>query len=63
MDNIENEEGIRCVGAPVFNFDRSMAGAISLTAVHTDLPLDKVAFHASKVVESAAKISRRLGHG
>ena len=63
VDNVENEEGIRCVGAPIFNFDGTVAGAVSITALQTELTEERVDFYASKVLEAAIKISRRMGRG
>jgi len=31
LDDEENESGVRCVGAPVFNFSGEVEGAISIS--------------------------------
>lgn len=61
LDNVEYEEGIRCIGAPVFGFDGSVVAAISLTGVETDLTLDRVASRAALIRDAAIEISRRMG--
>jgi len=62
LDDEENEEGARCVAAPVFNHQSQVAAAVSLSAPAsrmTDRLLPKV---ATAVIQTAAAISERLGH-
>lgn len=61
MDNVENEEGIRCVAAPIFDADGDCNFAISISAPVARITYDKALQLAPVVTEAAAEISRRLG--
>ena len=60
-DDVENEDGIRCVAAPVFNHTGACVSAISLSG-----PAERVAAnrktYTGVIVAGAARISRELGH-
>jgi DNA-binding IclR family transcriptional regulator len=60
-DDLENEDGIRCVAAPVFNHAGVCVCAISLSG-----PADLVAAnrrtYTALIVAGAQRISRELGH-
>ena len=63
VDNEEIEIGLRCVAAPIFNYDGRPVAAISVSASTGRLPLDKVEEVAVDVKTAAAQISQRLsGH-
>ena len=62
LDDEENEEGARCIAAPIFNHQGHVAAAVSLAAPASrmsDRLLPKV---AAAVIQTAGEISRRLGH-
>lgn len=62
LDDEENEEGARCIAAPIFNHQGQVAAAVSLSAPAsrlTDRLLPKV---VAAVSRTAADISQRLGH-
>jgi IclR family acetate operon transcriptional repressor len=62
LDDEENEEGARCVAAPVFNHLNQAVAAVSLSAPAsrlTDRLLPKV---AAAVIQTAGAISQRIGH-
>ncbi|MBZ0293331.1 MAG: IclR family transcriptional regulator [Anaerolineae bacterium] len=61
IDNEEDAEGMRCVGAPVFDHNGAVLAAISVTAPVQRLPLENIPGIARLVVEGAEKISQRLG--
>jgi IclR family acetate operon transcriptional repressor len=62
LDNEENELGVRCVGAPVFDFSRSVIAAISLSGP-TDRMDRKRSSELGPVVRDAAlSISTRMGY-
>jgi IclR family acetate operon transcriptional repressor len=62
FDNEENEVGVRCVGAPVFDFTGSVIAAISLSGP-TDRMDRKRSTEIGPVVRDAARqISRRMGY-
>ncbi|MDK2878227.1 MAG: IclR family transcriptional regulator, regulon repressor [Thermoanaerobacteraceae bacterium] len=61
VDDEENEEGIRCVGAPIFDYSGRVIGALSISGATVTVTPDKVKILAARVKEYAAKISRRMG--
>lgn len=62
VDNIEFEDGIRCVGAPVFDHAGRCAAAISLSAPAVHLPLRRIEHNLGPLVRAAAmRVSRQLG--
>lgn len=61
MDNVENEEGIRCVAAPIFDADGDCSFAISISAPSNRITYEKAFQLAPLVTEAASEISRRLG--
>jgi IclR family acetate operon transcriptional repressor len=60
LDDEENEEHTRCVGAAVLDPDGRVVGGISLSALVFDMPLDVVQRLAGTVVASAKEISAAL---
>lgn len=62
VDNEEDAPGMRCVGAPIFDYTGQVVAAISLTAPTQRMPLEQIPETAVLVVESAQRISRRLGY-
>jgi len=64
IDDEENEDGIRCVGAPVFGASGRPVAAISLSGPAFRMTKDVVRNALRKeVMDAAAEISRRLGYG
>ena len=62
VDNVENEDGIRCVGAPVFDHQGRVAGAVSVSGSVTTISLRRARRELGpQVVATAARISRDLG--
>jgi DNA-binding IclR family transcriptional regulator len=62
IDNEENEIGVRCVGAPVFDFTRSVIGAISLSGPTERMDQERSAELGPVVREAARQISQRMGY-
>lgn len=62
IDDVENEIGIRCVGAPVFDHHGDLAGGISVAAPDTRLTRALADDIAPLVVDVAVELSRRLGY-
>lgn len=60
IDNEENEQGIICVGAVFSSFKEVAAGAISVSMPISEI--DKKTFFIEKVLETAEKTSKLLGH-
>lgn len=61
-DNIENEDGIRCVGAPVFDHASAVCGAISVAGPAVRVVPERFAELGRLVREHADAISSRMGH-
>src|SRR5581483_11122151 len=62
-DDIENEDGIRCVGAPVFDHSGHVCAGISVAGPATRVTPERFAELGLLVQEAAATISWRLGYG
>jgi IclR family transcriptional regulator, KDG regulon repressor len=63
LDEEENEKGIRCVAAPVYNAAGTPAAAISVSAPAFRISRKPVEdFLRKEVMETAREISRRLGY-
>jgi IclR family transcriptional regulator, acetate operon repressor len=60
LDDEENEEHTRCVGAAVFDSTGRVVGGISLSALVFDMPLDVAQHLAGTVVATAKEISAAL---
>lgn len=60
-DDVENEEGIRCIAAPVFNHTGAVVCAVSVSG-----PAETIATHRDTytglVIDGAQRISLELGH-
>ncbi|HHY14020.1 MAG TPA: IclR family transcriptional regulator [Thermoanaerobacterales bacterium] len=61
VDNQENEVGVRCIGAPIFNISGEIEGAVSISGPIFRVTEEKIEEFAKEVVECATKISRELG--
>jgi IclR family acetate operon transcriptional repressor len=62
LDRGENEEGSRCIGAPIFNQDGEVIAAISVAAPASRLTASMEAEVALEVIRAADLISGRLGY-
>lgn len=61
-DEVENEEGIRCVGAPVFDHSGNVQGGISIAGPEQRMTSERLAELGPIVRQHADIISRALGH-
>lgn len=62
IDNVENEEGIRCVAATIFDHRGRVAGAVSVSGAAVSITLEKARRDLGPCVRrSAEEISRALG--
>ena len=61
LDNEENEEGVCCVGAPVWSFGPHPIAAISVSGPTFRMTPEKVPMVAQSVVAIAQGLSRQLG--
>ncbi|HEX6972630.1 MAG TPA: IclR family transcriptional regulator C-terminal domain-containing protein, partial [Limnochordia bacterium] len=62
IDDQEGEEGIRCVGAPIFDWAGQPVAAISVAAPVFRTPIEKLHAVAPALLDAAAAISQRLGY-
>ncbi|WP_422447100.1 IclR family transcriptional regulator [Thermoanaerobacterium sp. DL9XJH110] len=61
LDLEEHEKGIRCVGAPIFNYHNEVIGSISLAAVAITLGEKNIEEYANDVINAAKTLSSLLG--
>jgi IclR family transcriptional regulator, KDG regulon repressor len=61
IDNEENEVGIRCVGAPIFDYTCKPVGAISISAPSDRMDQERLNLLGPMVYQAAQTISRRKG--
>lgn len=62
IDNEENELGIRCVGAPIFDYTMKPIGAISVSAPGDRMDQERCHSLGPLVQQAAQKVSRRKGY-
>lgn len=63
IDDEENEKGVRCVGAPIFNRTGNPVAAISISGPAFRVTKKKILESLKKeVMETALKISQQLGY-
>ncbi|MDF2519848.1 MAG: transcriptional regulator, IclR family [Clostridia bacterium] len=62
IDDEENEDGVRCVAAPIFDYTGQIIAAVSATAFIESLPYERIPSVAESVVSCANNISRRMGY-
>lgn len=62
LDDEENEEGARCVGAPIFNRQGEPVAAISLSAPAGRVGIRQVLKIAAALIRAGTAISERLGY-
>ena len=62
VDNMEHEEGLRCVGAPIRNHAGTVFAAISVSGPSQRITLENVPAIGKVVMSVAEKISEQLGY-
>lgn len=62
VNNMEYEDDVRSIGAPIFDYTQMVIGAISLAGPVNRIQLEDVNTIGSKVKETALAISRRMGY-
>ncbi len=62
IDDEENEAGVRCVGAPIFNYERHVVGAISISSPATRVDRERCVELAPLVRDASRRISQRMGY-
>lgn len=62
VDNEEREEGLRCIGAPIWDSSGTVVAAISIAGPTVRITTERVRSFARNVMQSAARISTSLGY-
>lgn len=62
VDDEENEEGVRCVGAAVLDYSGRPVAAISVSGPSFSITKEKVATVSRPVVDAASMLSAQLGY-
>jgi IclR family acetate operon transcriptional repressor len=63
LDDVENEEGIRCAGAPVFDHTGGVQAGISVAGPASRMTVDRLHELGPQVRAEADRVSARLGYG
>ncbi|KIP52200.1 IclR family transcriptional regulator [Leucobacter komagatae] len=61
IDDVENEDGIRCVAAPIFDASGGCSHAVSVSGPVSRVPRERVPELVPLVIAAATDISRRMG--
>jgi len=61
VDDVEMEDDVRCVGAPVFDYQGRPVAALSVSAPTVRMPLARARAVGAAVCESALAVSRAMG--
>jgi IclR family acetate operon transcriptional repressor len=62
IDDMENEEGIRCIGAPIFNHEGLPFAALSISGPAYRLSISRLVELSQLVLEAAGAVSCQLGY-
>jgi IclR family transcriptional regulator, KDG regulon repressor len=62
VDNMEHEDSLRCVGAPIRNWKGEVTASVSVSGPSQRLTLKRVLTIAPALVEATTEISRRMGY-
>ena len=62
IDNGENENGLRCVGAPVLDASGAGIGGVSVSALEFEMPVSRLREVAEYVIRAGQDISDALGY-
>jgi IclR family KDG regulon transcriptional repressor len=63
LDDEENEIGVRCVAAPIFDHTSQAVAAVSVSAPIQRIPMPEVPRYGARIKETAKAISGKLGYG
>ncbi|KKM10592.1 hypothetical protein SY88_13075 [Clostridiales bacterium PH28_bin88] len=62
VDREEIQAGLRCVAAPILNHEGKVVAALSASGLAADIPDERIPVLAKEVMETASKVSCRLGY-
>lgn len=63
VDDVENEVGVRCIGAPILDHDGQLVGSLSLAGPTIRMNWERIEQLTGLVIDAAATVSSRLGYG
>lgn len=63
VDDVENEEGVRCVAAPAFDHHGRVTAALSIAGPATRMTRERLRTLTPELTKAAQTLSHRLGHG
>jgi DNA-binding IclR family transcriptional regulator len=61
VDDEENEVGIRCIGAPIFDHAGRLSGAVSISGWTISMTRERLPQLAPELLETSRRISQELG--
>lgn len=63
LDNVENEEGIRCIAAPIYDFRGQIIASFSISGPSSRITIERIeAELIDKILKTSADISKQLGY-
>jgi IclR family KDG regulon transcriptional repressor len=62
VDNEEYEPGVKCVGAPIYDYSGEAIAAFAIAGPSIRLPQTKIRHLKEKILRASQEISRRLGY-
>lgn len=62
VDNMEHEEHLRCIGAPIFNSRGEAIASISISGPTSRILPETISVTAPKVLYASEEISRKIGY-
>jgi IclR family transcriptional regulator, KDG regulon repressor len=63
LDDLENESGVRCIAAPIYDYTGNVVAALSISGVEANMEQDLLKNEYSRLVkETALGISRQMGY-
>ncbi|NOY09687.1 MAG: IclR family transcriptional regulator [Spirochaetes bacterium] len=62
IDDIEHEEGVRCIGAPIFDFSGNVYASISISGPTQRITPEKVPGMGELIKKVALNISKKMGY-
>ncbi|WP_033827579.1 IclR family transcriptional regulator [Bacillus andreraoultii] len=62
VDNQENELGVRCIAAPLLNYENKVLGGISISTLISQVDDEKLAKYIKLLKQTSLEISKKLGY-
>ncbi|AIY06667.1 transcriptional regulator, IclR family [Planococcus sp. PAMC 21323] len=63
LDNVEHEEGIRCIAAPIFNSEKKIIASFSIAGPSNRITMERIEFELiEKIRKTSLDISRMLDY-